>query len=69
GSFSGEPKKALLLKITRAGYYYKIIRFPQGGRQISKLLIGPYKQKEQALQVLPSVKENIQQDAFIAEIR
>jgi len=69
GSFSGEPKKALLLKIARAGYHYKIIRFPLGDRQISKLLIGPYQQKEQALQVLPSVKENIQQEAFIAEIR
>ena len=69
GSFSGAPKKALLHKITSAGYHYKIIRFALNGSEISKLLIGPYKKKEQALQILPSVKEHIQQDAFIAEIR
>jgi hypothetical protein len=69
GSFSGEPKQALLNKITGLGYRYKLIQFPLNGAQISKLLIGPYTKKEQALQVLPSVQENIQQGAFIAEIR
>lgn len=69
GSFSGKPKKELLHKITSAGYHYKIIRFPINGSEISKLLIGPYGKKDQALKILPNVKDKIQKDAFIAEIR
>lgn len=68
GSFSGKPKSALLHKITRNGYTYKMIQFPKNGTQISKLLIGPYKNKATALEVLPKVKASIEKAAFIAEI-
>ncbi len=69
GSFSGKPKNDLLQKILSAGYHYKIIGFPMNGKEISKLLIGPYREKSQALEVLPTVKSEIQKEAFIAEIR
>ncbi len=68
GSFTGKPKSALLHKITSNGYKYKMIQFPKNGTQISKLLIGPYKEKATALKALPSVKANIEKAAFIAEI-
>ncbi len=68
GSFTGTPKKTLLHKITRNGYKYKMIQFPRNGTQISKLLIGPYKDKTTALKVLPKVKSHIEKSAFIAEI-
>ncbi|BAF71409.1 NlpC/P60 family protein [Sulfurovum sp. NBC37-1] len=68
GSFSGKPKSALLYKITRLGYTYKLIQFPRNGKQISKLLIGPYKYKATALSILPKVKKEIEPGAFIAEI-
>ena len=69
GSFSGTPNKALLYKITRAGYQYKLIQFPMGNKEITKLLIGPYQKKNHAFNVLPHVKKQIQKNAFIAEIR
>ncbi|MDQ7047280.1 MAG: NlpC/P60 family protein [Sulfurovum sp.] len=69
GSFTGNPKKELLYKITQAGYHYKIIKFPLNGQFISQLLIGPYLQREKAVTLLPIVKEKIHKDAFIAEIR
>ncbi len=69
GSFSGKPKDALLYKITRAGYHYKIIAFPINGKQVSKLLIGPYRKRSDAVELLASIKKEIQKDAFIAEIR
>lgn len=69
GSFSGKPKNTLLNKITRAGYHYKIIEFPINGKQISKLLIGPYRKRSDAVALLKSVRQQIQKDAFIAEIR
>ncbi len=68
GSFSGQPKSQLLYKIRRLGYTYRIIKFPRNGKQVSKLLIGPYKYKATALGVLPKVKKEIEPDAFIAEI-
>ena len=69
GSFSGKPKNTLLHTITDAGYHYKIIQFPINGKEIAKLLIGPYNTRAQALKILPNVKDKIQKDAFIAEIR
>ena len=69
GSFSGSPKKSLLTRINKAGYRYKIIAFPINGKQISKLLIGPYRQRAQAVSLLEDVRKYIQKDAFIAEIR
>ena len=68
GSFTGQPKSALLNKITRNGLKYKMIQFPRNGTQISKLLIGPYQNKVTALKVLPKVKADIEKSAFIAEI-
>lgn len=69
GSFSGKPQEALLYKITRAGYHYKIISFPVNGKQISKLLIGPYSTRADAVALLAKVRKEIKKDAFIAEIR
>jgi len=68
GSFIGEPKPALLYKIERLGYSYKRIKFPKNGKQISKLLIGPYQHKATALSMLPKVKKEIEANAFIAEV-
>ncbi len=68
GSFKGRPKSTLLYNITRNGYKYKMIRFPRNGTQISKLLIGAYKDKASALEVLPKVRASIEKAAFIAEI-
>lgn len=69
GSFTDRPKDDLLSKITRAGYHYKLIEFPINGKQISKLLIGPYRTRADAVALLENIKTRIQKDAFIAEIR
>ena len=69
GSFSGAPSDDLLYKITRAGYHYKIIKFPINGKQIAKLLIGPYHKRADAVELLAHIRTHIQKDAFIAEIR
>jgi len=69
GSFSGQPSDDLLYKITRAGYHYKTIKFPVNGKQVAKLLIGPYRKRADAVELLGSIRTHIQKDAFIAEIR
>jgi len=69
GSFIGHPKQSLLTKIKHLGLNYHIIKFSKNGKQISKLLIGAYKTRNQAKTILPKVTRNIRRDAFIAEIR
>lgn len=69
GSFVGNPKHALVYRISRQNLRYKVIRFSKEGEQISKLLIGPYYTRAEALAILPKVKEKIKREAFIAEIR
>lgn len=69
GSFLGKPNRALLHTITHKGFHYKLIQFPRERRSISKLLIGPYITKSEARSILAKVREQIQKDAFIAEIR
>ncbi len=69
GSFSGRPKGSLLNQISRQGYDYKLIHFPHNGLNISKLLIGPYTTHRQAETILADVRNHIEKNAFIAEIR
>ncbi len=69
GSFSGKPKSTLIHRITRAGYHYKLIAFPLHGKEVTKLLIGPYRQRSDAVSLLEHIRTQIQKDAFIAEIR
>jgi hypothetical protein len=69
GSFVGHPKKTLLNKIKRYGFNHHIIKFPKNGKQISKLLIGAYKTRNEAKVSLRKIKRSIQKNAFIAEIR
>jgi len=69
GSFAGQPESALLYTITRKGLSYKLIKFPKAGKSISKLLIGPYRTHKEAEQVLARVRNEIQPNAFIAQIR
>jgi len=69
GSFIGKPNSDLLYTVTRNGYQYKIIKFTINGKTINKLLIGPYKTRQGAADVLSKVRQHIQKDAFIAEIR
>ncbi len=69
GSFKGLPHKSLLHTITKYGYHYRLIKFSAKGVTISKLLIGPYKTRTQAHNMLPRIKKEIKHSAFIAQIR
>lgn len=69
GSYSGRPHPSILYKISSKGYHYKIIQFPHKGKKISKLLIGPYTSHDKAKHALVKIKKQIQNAAFIAEIR
>jgi len=69
GSFVGNPEVVLMARIKAQNLHYKIIRFSQNGKKVSKLLVGPYKDRNQALIMLKQVRTTIEPTAFIAEIR
>ncbi len=69
GSFTGIPKEELLYTITSKGFQYTLIQYPRNGKSISKLLIGPYATRDLAVATLAKVREHVQKDAFIAQIR
>jgi hypothetical protein len=69
GSFRGKPNRTYLAKLKSYGYDYRLLTFRKEGTRINKLLIGPYKTKREAHEMLDAVRHDINPDAFIAEIR
>lgn len=69
GSFRGEVESALIARIKAHHLHYKIIQYSQNNQIISKVLIGPYLNREAAETVLKDIRKNIEYTAFIAEIR
>jgi len=69
GSYVGEPKASIIAKIRDKGLAYKIIRYKQMSDTISRLFIGPYKSREDIVKILPSIRLEIEENAFISEIR
>jgi hypothetical protein len=69
GSFMGPPDSLLVYRIKIQHLPYRVIQYKQVQKLISKLLIGPFKTRQKALDMLPKVKKTIEPNAFIAEIR
>jgi len=60
GSFSKQPDKRFLSKITKNGFHYKLHK--------GKLLIGPYSSDASARRDLPRVKSKINKGAFLKHL-
>lgn len=69
GSYIGEPDSSVVSQIREQSLAYKVIQYEQSSHMVSKLFIGPYLSREEILKILPSVKEEIEESAFISEIR
>jgi len=67
GSFKDNPSARFLSVIKSSGFTYHVTNPDRTGYK--KLLIGPYKTRELATTILTKVKDEIEKDAFIAEIR
>ncbi len=61
GSFTQTPSAQFLQRIKNSGYSYKL----QGG----KLLVGGYPSKEAAMRALPGVRNKINKEAFIVNMK
>jgi len=64
GAFRGTPDPKWLAHITALGYDYRSI--PEEG--MKKLLVGPFRSREDALQVLPNAQHEFNPGAFIKKV-
>ncbi len=62
------PDKNFLRKIKRAGFSYVIKKFHQGGKNITRVYIGPFASRKEAKKVLGTVRRKITKNAFITRI-
>ncbi len=63
------PDKRFLTKIKRAGFDYIVHGVTIKGKQIKKVLVGPYSTRDGAKNALGSVKANINPSAYIYRIK
>jgi cell division septation protein DedD len=68
GQFQNKPNGELLKKITKNGYAYTLMPSQSSNNKLSKLLIGPFKNKKDAGDTLNSVQEKIEEAAFITKV-
>ncbi|RUM56964.1 MAG: hypothetical protein DSY40_01380 [Nautilia sp.] len=64
----GKVSKDFLKLINKNGFNYKIIEVNLNGREIKRVLIGPFT-KSEAKEALPKVKNKISSSAFIKRIK
>ena len=63
------PDKRFLTKIKGAGFDYIVHGVNVKGKQIKKVLVGPYSSKAGALNALPAVKANVNPSAYIYRLK
>jgi cell division septation protein DedD len=64
----GEPSKRFLKLIRKSGFKYKIMTFKIKGKNIKRVLVGPFTEKE-ARKELSKVKAKITASAFIKKLK
>jgi DedD protein len=65
GAFSTVPDKNLILQLQKNNYKYTFQKLERDGKQYSKLLVGGYSSKDQALEDLVKIRNEINPNAFI----
>lgn len=69
GSFSKyAPNKKFLNSITSRGFSYEYYKVTRNSKTLNKVLIGPFKTKEEARKALRTVRANIEAGAFLTKI-
>lgn len=69
GSFARfKPNSAFLTKINNAGYYYFFHKVEIKGKQINKVLVGPFDNDTDARKALNMIRKKIEPGAFIVRL-
>lgn len=65
GAFSTVPDKNLIVQLQKNNFKYTFQKLERDGKQYSKLLVGGYATKDQALEDLIKIRNEINPNAFI----
>ncbi len=69
GSFGRfTPDKKFLQKITSNGYTYKLHKVTVAGKEVTKVLVGPYTTDKAARKDIPDIRAKIEPGAFLSRI-
>ncbi|MDR2341467.1 MAG: SPOR domain-containing protein [Campylobacteraceae bacterium] len=68
GSFSNPPDKNFLNNIVKKGYTYNLHKTTAKSKQVTLVLVGPYKSESLARNELLEIKASIAKDAFYKKI-
>ncbi len=69
GSFTKyKPNKKFLSSIKKEGYNYTFYKATVHGRNVTKVLIGPFKNEREARAALRKIKKRIEKHAFLTKI-
>ena len=63
------PSKKFLNTIKSKNYEYRLLPISVNGKQVTKILVGPYANTTAAKKVIADVKANINKDAFIYRVK
>jgi DedD protein len=64
-----QPNKKFLKKISAKKLEYRLLPIKINGKKITKILIGPFKNRSTAKKNLPTIRENFNKNAFIYRIK
>lgn len=69
GSFSKyEPNKKFLNSITKQGYTYKYHKVTSNGKELTKVLVGPFSNEKEARQALITIRTFLEAGAFLVKL-
>ncbi len=69
GAVTTTPEPKVLNNLKAKGFEYKLYPVDVNGKQITKILVGPYAKAEDAQTALISVRANVNKDAFIYKVK
>ncbi len=64
-TFKEKPDGDFLTKIKKAGYAYTLYSLKISGKKATKILIGPYKNRKEAMKNISKIKKTINKAAFV----
>ncbi len=69
GAVATNPEQKVLNDIKSKGFEYRLYKTVVNGNNVTKILIGPYAQSEDAQSALSSVRASINKNAFIYRVK
>jgi DedD protein len=68
-TLKNQPSKKFLEQIKEAGYTHTLYRVQVGDKTATKILVGPFKDRSEANEHMPKIKQSINKEAFLYRVK